>query len=87
MPGAVWNRTTFYATEFINTVFDGTFNGCSFENCYFSRVIFQNVTLTDTFFKNQSLKRVRFIDCKADKLTYAFLKSAKADMTGITLLT
>ena len=85
--GAVWNRTTFFATQFADIVFDGTLNGCSFENCDFSKVIFQNATLTDTFFKNKSMKRIRFIDCKADKLTYAFLKSGKADMTGITFLT
>jgi hypothetical protein len=35
----------------------------------------------------ERLKRIRFIDCKADKMTYAFLKNGKADMTGITLLT
>lgn len=84
--GAIWKRTTFYSTQFADLVFDGTFNGCSFEGCYFSRVTFQNATLTDTFFKNDGMKRIRFINCKADKLTYAFLKSGKADMSGITLL-
>ncbi|NWJ44313.1 MAG: pentapeptide repeat-containing protein [Chloroflexi bacterium] len=87
MSGAIWNRTTFYATQITAIVFDGTFNDCSFENCEFSKVIFQNATLTNTFFKNKSMKRIRFINCKADKLTYAFLKSGKADITDITLLT
>jgi uncharacterized protein YjbI with pentapeptide repeats len=87
MSYAVWNRTTFYATQFAEIVFDGTFKDCSFENCEFSRVTFQNATLTGTFFKNKTLKRIRFIDCKADKITYAFLKNGKADMTCITLLT
>jgi uncharacterized protein YjbI with pentapeptide repeats len=87
MSGAVWDHTTFYLMQFTDIIFDGTFNGCSFENCEFSRVIFQNATLTDTFFKNDGMKRIRFNNCKADKLTYAFLKSGKADMTGITLLT
>lgn len=84
--GAVWDHTTFYLTQFTDIVFDGTLNGCSFENCEFSRVIFQNATLTDTFFKIDGMKRIRFINCKADKLTYAFLKSGKADMNGISLL-
>jgi len=84
---AVWNRTVFTDTQISGIIFDGTFEACSFENCAFSRVKFQNATLTNTFFKNNSsLKRVAFIDCKADKLTYAFLKNGKADMSGITLL-
>lgn len=87
MAGAVWNRTAFYTTHFADIVFDGTWKECSFENCEFSRVTFQNATLINTFFKNKSLKRIRFIDCKADRMTYSFLKTGKADMTGIALLT
>jgi len=87
MPSAVWERTTFYATQFADIVFDGALKDCSFDNCDFSRVTFQNATLINTFFKNKSLKRIRFIDCKADKLTYAFLKNGKADMAQIALLT
>lgn len=86
MTGALWNRTAFYTTQFADIVFDGTWKECAFENCEFSRVTFQNATLINTFFKNKSLKRIRFIDCKVDKMTYAFLKNGKADLTGITLL-
>ena len=51
-------------------------------------VKFQNSTLINTFFKNnKKLKQVQFIDCKTDKLTYAFLKNENADLSGITLLT
>lgn len=87
MEGAVWNRTAFYTTQFADIVFDGTWQECAFENCEFSRVTFQNATFINTFFKNKSLKRIRFIDCQADKMTYAFLKNGKADLTDITLLT
>ncbi len=87
MAGAVWNRTSFYTTQFADIVFDGTFKECAFENCKFSRVTFQNATLINTFFKNKSLKQIRFIDCQADKMTYSFLKNGKADLSGITLLT
>ncbi len=83
---AVWNRTAFYTSQFAEIVFDGTIKDCSFENCSFTRVTFQNATLTNTFFKGKSLKRIRFIDCKADKMTYAFLKSGKADLIGVTLI-
>jgi len=85
---AVWNRTSFNTMWIIGLVFEGTLADCFFENCTFKNVTFQNSTLVNTFFKNnKKLKRVRFIDCKADKLTYAFLKNEKADLTGITLLT
>ena len=87
MTCAVWNRTAFYTTQFADIVFDGTVKDCSFENCEFTRLTFQNAMLANTFFKGKSLKRIRFIDCKTDKMTYAFLKNGKADMTGITLLT
>ena len=84
---AVWNRTSFHITQFADIVFDSTWKDCYFENCKFTSLTFQNATLTNTFFKGKSLKQIRFIECKADKLTYAFLKNGKADLTGITLLT
>jgi uncharacterized protein YjbI with pentapeptide repeats len=83
----VWNRTTFIATQIADIVFDGTLDDCYFENCVFTRVTFRNSMLINTFFKNKSLKRIRFIDCQADRMTYEFLKNGKADLTGITLLT
>lgn len=87
MSNAVWNHTSFNATHIADIVFDGTLEDCYFENCVFTRVTFQNSTLINTFFKNKSLKLIRFIDCHADRMTYEFLKNGKADLTGITLLT
>jgi len=83
---SVWHNTTFNAMQIADIVFGGLLEDCSFENCVFTRVTFQNATLLNTFFKNKSLKRIRFIDCKVDKMTYAFLKNGKADLTGISLL-
>ena len=83
---ALWNRSSFIGMAIDNTIFDGTFEDCYFENCAFYRVTFQNATLINTFFKNKSLKRIRFIDCQADRMTYEFLKNGKAELTGITLL-
>ena len=86
MAKAVLNRTSFHAMQIAGMVFDGLLENCSFENCAFTRVTFQNSTLINTFFNNnKNLKRVRFIDCKADRITYEFLKSGKADLSGITL--
>jgi hypothetical protein len=84
---AVWNRTSFLDTQIADLVFTGALADCYFENCTFSRVKFQNATLTNTFFKNnKNLKRVAFIDCVADRMTYEFLKQGKADLTGIKYL-
>ncbi|HLN54270.1 MAG TPA: pentapeptide repeat-containing protein [Lentimicrobium sp.] len=80
-------RSSFINSHIADMVFEGTLEDCSFENCNFTKVSFNNVTLFNTFFKNNSkLKRIKFIDCKADRITYEFLKQGKADLTGITLL-
>ena len=83
---AVWNRSTFIDTDISDVVFTGKLEGCYFENCAFTRVLFRDATLTNTFFKNKTLRRIRFIGSKADRMTYEFLKNGKADLTGITLL-
>jgi uncharacterized protein YjbI with pentapeptide repeats len=71
----------------VDMVFSGTMENCFFENCAFTRVSFENATLLNTFFKNnRKLKRIGFVNCKADRLTYEFLKQGKADLNGITLL-
>ncbi|PSK83648.1 pentapeptide repeat-containing protein [Prolixibacter denitrificans] len=84
---ARWSRTSFHDTSLTNIVFDGTMEDCSFENCHFKNVKFEHVTIVNTFFKNRSLKRIQFVDCQADPITYAFLKNGKADVNGITLIT
>lgn len=83
---AVLVRTSFEGTHLADIVFNGPLEDCSFENCGFSRVTFQDATLINTFFKTRSLKGIRFIDCRADRMTYEFLKNGKADLTGITLI-
>jgi uncharacterized protein YjbI with pentapeptide repeats len=87
MANAVWNRTSFHAMQLVNIVFGGTMEDCYFENCAFKKVTFHHSTLINNFFKNKSLKGIRFIDCQADRMTYEFLKNGKADLTGIMLLT
>jgi len=83
---AVWNRTSFKNMQIADLVFTGALEDCYFENCVFTRVTFRNATLISTFFKNnRKLGKIRFIDCKADQLTYEFLKNGKADLTGITV--
>jgi uncharacterized protein YjbI with pentapeptide repeats len=87
LKNAVWSRTSFLMTQLDEVVFEGTLEDCSFEQCGFSKVTFQNATLTNTFFKHiRRLRRVQFVDCKMDKLTYAFLKNGRADLSKVTLL-
>jgi uncharacterized protein YjbI with pentapeptide repeats len=89
MANAVLNHSSFIGVQLDDIVFDSTLEDCYFENCTFNWVKFQNATLINTFFKNNRFKRIRirFVDCRADNITYAFLKSGgKADLTGITLL-
>jgi uncharacterized protein YjbI with pentapeptide repeats len=83
----VWKFTSFKNSNISNVVFEGVFEDCHFEHCGFYGVKFQDATILNSFFKyNDRFKRVQFVNCKVDKLTYAFLKNNKADMTGITLI-
>lgn len=83
---AIWNCTSFVDSHLADVIFTGTLKDCSFENCSFTKLIFKNATILNTFFKNKSLKRIQFIDCQADRITYEFLKNGKANLTGITLI-
>jgi uncharacterized protein YjbI with pentapeptide repeats len=83
---AVLNRTAFVNTRLANVLFSGTIDRCSFEKCTFSKVTFHKAKLTQTFFKYNDLKRVKFIDCEADHLSYELLKHGKADLSGIKLV-
>ncbi len=81
------NSTGFIEMAIQDIVFEGTLEDCRFENCTFYSVKFINATLLNTFFKNnKKIKRVQFNQCKADKLSYAFLKNNLADLSGVTLI-
>jgi len=83
---AIWNRTSFINSQIADLIFVGKLEDCAFENCTFTRVTFKNATIINTFFKNRSLKRINFVDCQTDRMTYEFLRNGKADMTGVTVL-
>lgn len=87
MTDAVFQHTSFINSQISDIVFEGTLEDCYFENCEFTRVTFQNAILINIFFKCRSLKKIRFIDCQADRITYEFLKNGKADLSDIALLT
>jgi len=84
--GAVLNRTKFELSQITETDFTGELTECSFENCDFARAVFDGAVLRDCFFKNAKLRRARFINCKTDRLTYAFMKSCNADLSDVTII-
>ncbi len=87
LKNAIWKFTSLKNTGIANVIFEGTLEDCHFENCTFYNVTFENATILNTFFKyNEKFKRVQFINCSVDKITYAFLKNNQANLTGITLL-
>lgn len=84
---AVFKHTSFKNIGFAEITFSGDIEDCSFENCSFKSVKFQNATILNSFFKhNRKLNKVEFINCKVDKLTFAFLKSNGAKIEGITII-
>jgi len=80
---SIWQHASFKDTQLTEMVFSGSLEACSFTSCAFSKVTFKQASFKDCFFKYCDLKRVVFIDCKADKLSYAFLKNCKASMEGM----
>lgn len=84
---ARWSSVSFQGMYLADLVIEGLVEDCYFEHCAFKRVTFQDAVLTNTFFKNKSLKQIKFINCKTDRMTYEFLKNGKANLSGIELIT
>lgn len=83
----VWRFTKFKKANISNITFTGTFEDCHFEHCSFYKVKFENAVILNTFFKyNDRFKKVEFINCSVDSITYAFLKNNHADLTSVNLL-
>jgi uncharacterized protein YjbI with pentapeptide repeats len=82
---AVWNSVSFHAVLFKKIAFNGTIENCSFENSAFVNITFEDTTLLNTFFKGNNTRRIKFVNCKVDSITYEFLKNAKVDLSGIEI--
>jgi uncharacterized protein YjbI with pentapeptide repeats len=83
----VWKFTKFLKTNISSISFTGTFEDCHFEHCSFYGVKFENAIILNTFFKyNERFKKVQFLNCKVDSITYAFLKNNQANTAGIEVL-
>lgn len=84
---AVWKFTSFKKSNLSQLIFEGTLENCHFELCTFYGVKFENATILNSFFKyNEKFKKVQFINCQVDSITYAFLKNNQANLEGITLI-
>lgn len=84
---ANFEATSFNVIDLDGLTFEGKMLDCHFENCSFNKVVFREALLLNTFFKNnRKLKTVKFENCQADRLTYEFLKSGKADVSGIVIV-
>lgn len=84
---AIWKFTKFLKANISNITFTGHFEDCHFERCSFYGVKFENATILNTFFKyNERFKKVQFVNCNVDRITYAFLKNNQANLTGITII-
>ncbi len=83
----VWRFTKFKKANISNITFTGTFEDCHFEHCSFYKVRFENATFLNTFFKyNDRFKKVEFINCTVDSITYAFLKNNQANLASVNVL-
>lgn len=84
---ALWKFTSFKRTNISKVVFEGILEDCHFEHCSFYGVSFENATILNSFFKyNDKFKKVQFINCQVDSISYAFLKNNQANLTGISLI-
>ena len=83
---AILFETVFQYGQLTDLVFDGEIVDCVFENCDFTRVEYNSTVIRNTFFKNCKLKHTKFTACKADKLSYAFMKASKADLSDVEIV-
>ncbi|MDR0384111.1 MAG: pentapeptide repeat-containing protein [Christensenellaceae bacterium] len=83
--GAKLQNIEFTKSSLKNLTIGGEITNCQFTNgCTFKKVIFKNATLKNLFIKNVSnMKSILFENCKADKLSYEFLRLAKANVNNI----
>ena len=61
-------------------------NQTSFQGSTLDKIVtFQNTTLINTVVKGRNLKIITFVNCKADRLTYEFLRTNKANLNEVTI--
>jgi uncharacterized protein YjbI with pentapeptide repeats len=78
------DRTAFQHSDLSNASFDGlTFNGTKFEGTSLKDTSFKNAVLNDVSFHHSDVKHTVFDGATMDKVTYALLKGAKANLDNV----
>lgn len=85
MTAATLSASEFNKNNMKRVLFNGVIKNCSFVFNNYSKVQFVNVTFTNVFFKGKMKRGVTFVNCKADNISYAFLKASGANMEGVSL--
>ncbi|MDR1795674.1 MAG: pentapeptide repeat-containing protein [Erysipelotrichaceae bacterium] len=87
LSNCIFNKTAFIHVGFVNIVFEGELKDCRFEDIRRStRLKFENVTFLNCFFRYCNLRNVTFENCKADKISLAFLRNNGADTSDIEII-
>lgn len=87
LDNVTWKFTSFQRSNLSQLVIGGKIEDCHFEQCGFYSVRFENATILNTFFKyNDRFKKLQFVNCQVDSITFAFLKNNQARMEGVSLI-
>ncbi|MCY9761634.1 pentapeptide repeat-containing protein [Paenibacillus alvei] len=81
----IFENTIFKSSDFSGVSFDNlTFNGVVFDYAGLRKTTFRNAVFNNVSFKTD-VKKTIFDGATMDKLTYALLKSNKADLSNVTV--
>lgn len=81
----IFENTSFKSSDFSGVSFDNlTFNGVVFDYAGLRKTSFRNAVFNNVSFKTD-VKKTIFDGATMDKLTYALLKSYKADLSNVTV--
>jgi len=86
MSGAVLSETEFNKCIIKKLNFSGTITNCSFMDCSYNNSGFKDAIMRNVFFKGRNLHKLILDNCQVDKLTYEFLRNAKANLTNVTVI-
>ncbi len=85
--GSILNNTDFSYSDLSGVNFDNqVFNGTIFKGSGLKETSFRNAVFHNVYFKWTEVKKTVFDGATMDRLTYAILKSGKADLSNVTLI-
>ncbi|HSW77381.1 MAG TPA: pentapeptide repeat-containing protein [Candidatus Chromulinivoraceae bacterium] len=85
--GATLKGTEFSGSDLSNVSFDGqTLDAVIFNSASLKNTSFKKAILRDVSFHHSAVKHAIFEGASMDKITYAILKSAKANVDSVTII-